>query len=180
MRKVKVQKDSMPIGNKPSLSPDTGLRTPHSWVGFMAEGKFIIVGWLGDQLSTCTYSCHQSPLCFPCDSFVSGTIATGLGCAHAEVPLQTEFKAPLALGWIRRHFLFCCLPADPGLAKTGRNFPPGHASSRELLLECVQVGNLSCESEAWIIAQVSQKELKSSLKSDRPRGPGRSAVARKK
>lgn len=131
----------MPIGNKPSLSPDTGLRTPHSWVGFMAEGKFIIVGWLGDQLSTCTYSCHQSPLCFPCDSFMSGTIATGLGCAHAEVPLQTEFKAPLALGWIRRHFLFCCLPADPGLAKTGRNFPPGHAGSRELLLECVQVGN---------------------------------------
>lgn len=129
LRKVKVQKDSLPIGNKPSLRLHTGLLTPHSWVGFMAEGKLIIVGWLGDQLLICTYSCHQPLLCFPCDSFISGAIATGLGCTHDEVPRQTEFKAPLALQWIRRNSLFKYLPADPELAKTGRNFPPGLTGS---------------------------------------------------
>lgn len=66
---------------------------------------------------------------------MSDTIATGLGCAHYEVPLQTEFKAPLALQWIRRNFLFKYLPADPGLGKTRRNFPPGHTGSWELLSE---------------------------------------------
>lgn len=66
---------------------------------------------------------------------MAGAIATGLGCAHNEVPLQTEFKAPLALRWIRRNFLFKYLPADSGLAKTRRNFPAGHIGSWELLSE---------------------------------------------
>ena len=63
---------------------------------------------------------------------MAGAIATGLGCAHNEVPLQTEFKAPLALRWIRRNFLFKYLPADSGLAKTRRNFPAGHIGSWEI------------------------------------------------
>ena len=93
LRKVKVQKDSMPIGNKPSPSLYTGLLTPHSWVGFMAEGKLIIVGWLGNQPSIYTYSCHHSPLCFPCDSFISSAIATGLGCAHGELKFLSRLSS---------------------------------------------------------------------------------------
>lgn len=85
LRKVKVQKDLMPIGNKPSPTLYTGLLTPHSWVRFMAEGRLIGAGWLGNQPPACTYSCHHFPLCFPCDSFISGAIATGLGCAHDEL-----------------------------------------------------------------------------------------------
>lgn len=118
LRKVKVQKDSKPIGNKPPLCLYTGSLTPHSWVSFIAEGKLIIVNWLGDQPSICTYSCHQPRLCFPCDSFISGAIATGLGCTRDKVPCQTEFKAPLTLQWIRRNSLFKYLPVDPELAKT--------------------------------------------------------------
>lgn len=93
LRKVKVQKDSMPIGNKPSPSLYTRLLTPHSWVRFMAKGKLVVVGWLGNQPSICTYSCHHSPLCFPRDSFISGPIATGLGCAHDELKFLSRLSS---------------------------------------------------------------------------------------
>lgn len=93
LRKVKVQKDSMPIGNKPSPSLYTGLLTPHSWVRFMAAGKLIIVGWLGNQPSIYTYSCHHFPLCFPCDSFISSAIATGLACAHGELKFLSTLSS---------------------------------------------------------------------------------------
>jgi hypothetical protein len=44
LRKVKVQMNSRPIGNKPSASLCTGLLTPHTWARFIAKGKLIIVG----------------------------------------------------------------------------------------------------------------------------------------
>lgn len=102
LRKVKVQKDSMPIGNKASPSLYTRLLTPHSWVRFMAKGKLVVVGWLGNQPSICTYSCHHSPLCFPRDSFISGPIATGLGRAHDELKFLSRLSSKHLLpfdGW---------------------------------------------------------------------------------
>lgn len=82
LRKVKVQKDLVPIGNKPSPSLYTGLLTPRSWEGFMAEKEAYRCWLAGWSTVNCTYSCHHAPLCFPCDSLISGAPATGLGCAH--------------------------------------------------------------------------------------------------
>ena len=120
LRKVKVQKDCMPIGNKPSPSlcntPQLGQfygrrETDHCW----------LAGWprLGLHIYLSPFPA-VFPLWVIC--FRGYSNRSGMCPCWTQVPLQTEFKAPLALQWIRRHFLLNYLSAGPELARVRGNF----------------------------------------------------------